>query len=339
MICTVMLAASASNSMAGGAFTTFKHARNELEFYYAKPKEKTKGIVLFVHGDGALPYDAHGYYKPIWKQLIHSGYAVFSWSKPGVGDSSGNWLNQSMQDRQAEVREAINFVKTTYGYHPSQIGLMGFSQAGWVVPAVAKDNPDVAFIIGVGFAINWIEQGWYLTKVRLRNAGYSEQDIANAKKFWHKEVSLIQTSADYEEYITHFPQNEFLQPAPKARFAFIKKNILSDATKDYKGVTQPALILLGDHDANVDIENTQFTLKKHVQDKNNMQVYVIKNATHSLLKHPDFNQQHPDLTLMVKFLWQGEAAFSDGFFPRLTQWMNTLEIKTTPMENRTQFNP
>lgn len=303
---------------------TFKHAGNELAFHYETPKEKTKGIILFVHGDGALPKDAHGYYKPIWKQLINSGYAVFSWDKPGVGGSTGNWLNQSMQDRQNEVHEAIKFVKTTYGYQPSQIGLMGFSQGGWVVPAVAKGNEDVAFIIGVGFAINWVKQGWYLTKVRLEKEGLSQKEIAKARQFWDEEVSVIQSSASYEDYVVNFPKNDFLKPAPKARFTFIKKNLLSDATEDYRGITQPVLMLLGDHDLNVDIQDTQSRLTMLFQHKNNMQMYVVKDATHSLLKHPEFNEQKPGVSFMLNLLRQGEKAFADEFFPYLISWLDGI---------------
>lgn len=111
-----------------------------------------------VHGDGALSYDAYGYYGPIWQRLIDNGYAVFSWDKPGVGDSTGNWLNQSMQDRQQEVHDAIAFVKNHFRHQAKSVGLMGFSQAGWVVPAVAKNNDEVDFFIGVGFAINWMSK-------------------------------------------------------------------------------------------------------------------------------------------------------------------------------------
>jgi len=33
---------------------------------------------------------------------------VFSWDKPGVGASTGNWLHQSMSDRADETLSAIN---------------------------------------------------------------------------------------------------------------------------------------------------------------------------------------------------------------------------------------
>jgi len=48
-------------------------------------------VAVFVHGDGALPYDAHGYYRYLWKELAGKGIASFSWNKPGINGSAGNW--------------------------------------------------------------------------------------------------------------------------------------------------------------------------------------------------------------------------------------------------------
>ena len=129
----------------------FNGAGNQLSAHYLAPKRSLtpKGVIVFVHGDGELTYDANGYYKPIWNRLRALGYGIFSWDKPGVGGSTGNWLEQSMVDRQAEVHDAIDYLQQTYGYQEKSIGLMGFSQAGWVVPAVASNNPNVGFVIGV----------------------------------------------------------------------------------------------------------------------------------------------------------------------------------------------
>jgi alpha/beta superfamily hydrolase len=91
----------------------------------------------------------------VWKRLLSQGFAVFSWDKPGIGKSTGNWLAQSMAERQKEVQSAITFVRNSDGYSGDKLGLLDFSQAGWVVPAVANNNSDVGFVVGVGFAIEW----------------------------------------------------------------------------------------------------------------------------------------------------------------------------------------
>lgn len=51
-------------------------------------------VVLLVHGDGAQDRWSAGGYLPLVNYLLSQGVAVFSWDKPGVGSSSGNWLAQ-----------------------------------------------------------------------------------------------------------------------------------------------------------------------------------------------------------------------------------------------------
>ena len=68
-----------------------------------------------------------------------------------------------MKDRQIEVIAAIKAVQDKYNFTNTNTGLLGFSQAGWVVPAFGDDSL-VSFIIGTGFARNWINQGEYYSK-------------------------------------------------------------------------------------------------------------------------------------------------------------------------------
>lgn len=96
----------------------FQDGENHLVAMYLLPTHSVdhKGIILFVHGDGSLDFEAAGYYPVIRDILCRQGFAIFSWSKPSVGGSSGQWLDQSMSDRQVEVRAAIKFVRSQYNY-------------------------------------------------------------------------------------------------------------------------------------------------------------------------------------------------------------------------------
>ena len=72
-----------------------------------------------------------------------------SWDKPGVGDSSGDWHNQSMMNRAEEVVSAIQFLKSRDDIDIDKIGLIGWSQAGWVLPLAASMSKDVKYIIQI----------------------------------------------------------------------------------------------------------------------------------------------------------------------------------------------
>lgn len=305
----------------------FKNGENTLSGHYLENLNEgsAKGVLLFVHGDSALPYDAEGYYPLVWNRLREHGYAVLSWDKMGVGDSSGNWLNQSMLDRQQEVLSAVDFVQKTYGFTAHQTGLIGFSQAGWVVPAVANASDKVGFIIGVGFATNWIDQGRYYTNIRLSESGASEEQKQTALITYQNEIDFLLSSPAYESYQERAGDVDM----PEDRFAFVVKNMRSDSTDDYKKLSKPALFLWGEDDLNVDA-NMEFSLwsentKYHLNHSSNRQIIttkLIQGANHGLLKSATFDSQQFGFMNWLAMLWLEEEALSPEFLPTVLDWLD-----------------
>jgi alpha-beta hydrolase superfamily lysophospholipase len=300
----------------------FQHGENRLEAVHLLPTRPTdhRGVIVFVHGDGPLDYEALGYYPLIWNFLREQGFAIFSWSKPGVGSSSGQWLDQSMFDRQSEVRAAIHFIQKEYHYTGQQIGLLGFSQAGWVVPAVAKNNPEVGFVVGIGFAMDWISQSWYLSKTRLISAGKGIAEIDLAYEQHLSSIRRLKQKPDFQQYRRHNKGAPNLMS--EQRYGFVEKNFQANAYDDYKDLQQPLLILLGDQDLNIDINETKEKLLTLFRHQNNLQVSIIPSATHGLLRAKTFNQQSPGLSFWLKLMWKGEAALAPEFLPVLSEWIN-----------------
>ncbi|MFT4712310.1 MAG: alpha-beta hydrolase superfamily lysophospholipase [Candidatus Azotimanducaceae bacterium] len=307
----------------------FQHGENRLEAVHLLPTgpAELKGIVVFVHGDGPLNYEAEGYYPLIWNFLRNQGFAIFSWSKPGVGASSGQWLEQSMLDRQSEVQAAIDFIRANYHYTGEEIGLLGFSQAGWVVPAVANNNPDVGFVVGIGFAMNWINQSWYLSKTRLVSQGKTPAEIDLAYEEHLEEIDRLKQRPGYQQYRAQNKNGSNLMS--EQRYGFAERNFEADALNDYKNLQQPLLVLLGDQDLNVDINETKEKLLTLFRHRNNLQVSIIPNASHSLLKAKGFNQQSPGIFFWLKLMWVGETALAPEFLPILGEWINRLDTTSS----------
>jgi len=320
LLIILCLASTITNAVEARS-VTFKNGDDLLSGHYFLPESgKPKAVILFVHGDGPLEYDAHGYYPLIWEPLLRQGFAIFSWDKPGVGESTGNWLAQSMKQRQQEVQSAITYIRNSYGYSGSQVGLLGFSQAGWVVPALANNNPDIGFIIGVGFAINWLEQSWYLMHVRLTQRGAHSSEIEAAHVAHLKEIDFLYEEPNYELYLKKYGHNP--DPMSEARFQFILKNFKANATEDYKGLKQPVLLLLGDKDLNVDIANTKEVVERLIGDQQSIQISIINNATHGMLDAKNFNEQSPGLSFLLKLMWKGKRAVIPEFYNVLDAWLN-----------------
>ena len=316
----ILVLASTMINMAEAKRVTFQNAENTISGHYLLPNNgKPKAIILFVHGDGPLKYDAHGYYPLIWRRLLEQGFAIFSWDKPGLGKSTGDWLTQSMQQRQQEVQSAINFLQTSYGYSGAQIGLLGFSQAGWVVPAIANNNPNIGFVIGIGFAINWLEQSWYLTRLRLLNQEANSSEIDAAHALHIEEIKFLDQMPSYDLYLKKYGHKDDVMT--EARYQFILKNFRVDATEDYIGLKQPMLLLLGDKDLNVNVWNTKSVVDQSMDNQQSIQVSIIKNATHGMLDAKYFNEQTPGLSFLLKLMWKEEKAFSPEFYSVLDEWL------------------
>ncbi|AIA72022.1 putative exported protein [Pectobacterium atrosepticum SCRI1043] len=277
-------------------------------------------IVLIVHGDGAQDRFSESGYLPLIDQFIDAGIGVFTWDKPGVGESSGDWLNQSMQDRADEAGAALNAVRALPEMDRRKIGFLGFSQAGWVIPSAASQfHP--AFSVMVGSALNWREQGVYYTRQKLTRAGMAEAEI-------ERQVSAELTAND-----AVFGQPEIADPARRPdieprRFAFIARNYLADATEDVNAMPGPVLALWGSDDLNVDPQQNAARYQQLLTVRLHQQAVIVPDATHGLLRAPLFNDQ---LTAewpqwkKVAFMILGRKAYAPGAIRQMTEWI-TAEV-------------
>lgn len=283
----------------------------------------TKAILIFVHGDGAMTYDAHGYYELYWNALREQGYAIFSWDKPGVGDSQGNWLQQSMQDRQSEVLAAIDFTRTQLGFDASNTGLIGFSQAGWVVPVLAQQADNIAFAIGIGFATNWLEQGRYYAIQEANNEELDDTQLPNALKEYEQSITSLKKHPSYEEYL-HENKGDAMS---QERFEFVFRNFQADASLAYQKVAVPMLLIWGQEDLNVDAQHEYIAHKKAPHPL--IDVQLIPKASHGLLNSDDFNEQKFGISAWIKMMWQGEDALAPSALSTITDWLATQAVNTS----------
>lgn len=216
-----------------------------------------RGVVVMVHGDGPADANQNGLLSPWFESAADAGFATLSWSKPGVSGSSGNWLDQSMQDRATEVEVALDWAIAQPHIPTDRIVLWGASQAGWVVPKVVAARHDIDAVVAVGTAINWHSQGRYNLLAELdhssatsaqRTAALATSDTVNA---------LLRRGATHEEYLAATPEDD---PMDEQRWRFVMRNMDADATADLRASANrgiPILLLAGQHDRNVDVAETE----------------------------------------------------------------------------------
>ncbi len=295
---------------------SFLSMEDTLSGYINVPKvqDRKKDILLiFVHGDGKLSNNAFGYYKPIWKTLAKEGIHTMSWDKKGIGLSTGNWLSQSMSDRATEVIDAINYIESDSNYQFSTIGLIGFSQAGWVLPKVAVQSPNVDFIISCSGAINWKKQSNYLTTKRLEGEKRSPEYIKAAIERNQIEFGLFEQDKTYQDYLKYVndknKSNRKSELLTRDRYYFIQKNINADATKELKKVQCPVMAIFGDKDLNVDYLESYQTYRRIFTDTLSM-TKIYPDATHGLLRYQFFDTSDPGTGFFIKLKLFGQKAFA-----------------------------
>jgi pimeloyl-ACP methyl ester carboxylesterase len=132
---------------------------------------------------GELPTGVSSRYQT---ELAHSlaemGYAAFRYDPPGIGESTGEAIFQSLQARADETTAALHRVQDHPMIQANQVGLWGISQEAWVISVAAADHPDdVAFIIPVsGAGISVAEQQVWGVEAQSRAAGLEPDDVARA---------------------------------------------------------------------------------------------------------------------------------------------------------------
>lgn len=289
---------------------------------------QTGPIVLFVHGDGPQDRFSASGYLPMMNALLDAGISVFSWDKQGIGESKGNWLDQSMQDRAEETAAAVAALRTVPGIDSRRIGLLGFSQAGWVLPRVPVLRSDLSFLIIIGGAITWRGQNVYYTRQRLLAEGHTLDEIAQIVDAQAVQNELyFRSSSTYEDYVS--AEIEFgtaiEDVISRDRFGFIQRNIDADMRPFLNTLALPVLTMSGAQDLNVDADESVQTFIDTLSGQNPLShVLRVTGATHSLLDARYFNYQLIDqwpCHIYLRFLLSGRKAYATDVAESLERWI------------------
>lgn len=114
--------------------------------------EKPLAAVVIVHGSDPVKREME-----FAKHLAKEGIAVLTYDKRGVGESGGVYVGPSVGTNNIDptnlnllAHDANAAVKTFQTYLKDKkisIGLVGFSQAGWIIPIAAGKNPQIDFMV------------------------------------------------------------------------------------------------------------------------------------------------------------------------------------------------
>lgn len=83
--------------------------------------------------------------------MISRGFAILNYDKRGVGDSEGTYQEaaspSNLQKHAEDAIAGVEYLASLPEIDPQRIGLIGFSQAGWVIPIAASQSEAISHIV------------------------------------------------------------------------------------------------------------------------------------------------------------------------------------------------
>ena len=215
--------------------------------------------VILVHASGA---EDREYLLPFARFLIRHGMAVLGYDKRGVGASTGDWNTASFDDLAGDVVAAFEYLKTRSDIQRARIGMLGWSQAGWVMPLAATRAKDLAFLIslsgaGVSVAETTIDQA----RNEMAASGMPPQMIDQIIELMKLQYEYLRTGAGWTEYLATReriaarmggnPPEAFPATRDHPYLQFIRPLILYDPAPTIRQIHLPVLALFGELDNNI----------------------------------------------------------------------------------------
>jgi dienelactone hydrolase len=106
--------------------------------------------IMMIHGSEAGTKDDFGD-QQMSAFMASQGIAILTYDRRGAGDSGGHYAESaSKTNLDLTARDAIagvEYLKSRPEIRGDEIGLTGFSQAGWVIPIAASLSQDVSYFI------------------------------------------------------------------------------------------------------------------------------------------------------------------------------------------------
>lgn len=192
------------------------------------PKNPIAAIVI-VHGSDPVRREME-----FAVRLAKENIAVLTYDKRGVGESEGFYVGPSVGTNNIDesniillsqdANSAVNTFRTYLKDKKIPIGLVGFSQAGWIIPITAHENPNVEFMVLFSCpTITTLEQ--------LRFQFYTNGD----EKFWENH-----TESEVREHIKNDPD----------RYQFVE----IDPKKSLNTLSIPGLWIFGEKDIQIPVK-------------------------------------------------------------------------------------
>ena len=278
--------------------------------------------VALVHGSGDDPGTEWLYNGDFF---VANGFAVLAYDKRGSGQSEGNFtfnFEQLADDAGAVAR----FLADRVEIDPDRVGLVGYSQGGWVAPLAASRHDVVSFVIvNYGMIESPAEEAHLEMRQLLVDAGVTGDELASGDELIRAAVDVVASNlesgwprflalkkrcrdAGWMEHLDGTPVGK-LVAYPKWFVKLIGKRQLPpglDWHYDSRNLLQeseiPTAWLLAQEDTSAPNEQTIATLRSLIAQGKPHSLTVFPDADHGMVV---LNDDNGEITV---------AAYAPGYF-------------------------
>lgn len=312
--------------------------RRERVAFAASDGVSLVGELVLPEGDKPAPVLVHvggsertGAVGRVWMPylLAARGVASFVYDKRGVGGSEGSYT-QDFYRLAADAAAAMDAAQLAMGDRRAGIGIVGFSQGGWVGPLAASTTDVDAVIVAFGLAVSALEEEVSEVAARLAAAGHGRDVLERARSL--VEAAVVLADTDFSEGADEFARLKKQAQAEgwledigsqgitgalasypvffvRSTWSFFDTNTSwgYDPKGTLASLDVPQLWLLGGQDKDAPSASTQNVLKELVASGKSIEMKVYENTDHGLVERVGGPEGPP--SRYVEGYWQAVADF------------------------------
>lgn len=356
------------NYSQGGPTTPFSVERTSLTTVPPKPENETDLIIsngeiqiggtltlpagnikapllIMSSGSGAQNRDSEVFgfkiFSDMAQRLAKEGIPSFRYDDRGVGESTGNFGNTTLDDLASDVEAIIAYFQNSSKNKFQRFALLGHSQGGVVAGKVAAENVAVNHLILMGstapslseilryqvefaYATSTVEKNLVEKEInareRLMKAIAFNNDIEDAKVGYNRAYSeLLNALPDTQKNsipdINAMVNNQTEQLAQIYSSPQVKSLLFYVPTDDLENINVPTLVLFGGKDTQVTITQNQSRIRKALEVSGaEFEIKVFDDANHLFQKaNTGLANEYPQL----------DKNFVNGFLEYIIKWITT----------------
>jgi uncharacterized protein len=277
-------------------------------------------VAILVHGSGPATREQ---ILPFARFLVRRGMAVLAYDKRGVGGSSGDWTTASFDDLASDAVAAFSYLKTRPDVDSAHIGMIGVSQAGWIMPLAAVREPRMAFLVSVsGAGVPVEETVMDHSRNEMLANGMRPEVVAQIQEVMKLQHAYARTGEGWDAYMAardrlaaRFgrPPDSYPGTRDHSSWGVMRRIYFYDPAPTLRKLRTPTLALFGELDNNIVAAKNRAAWERALREggHTDYSLVVLPKANHYLLEaRVGNNAEVPTLSRWVP-----------AYFATVEQWL------------------